>query len=328
MFLRIIKANHFYNFLLIPALGFLMLLRSILKDGAFPGENYTSTTPLFMPLYNSGIPMWGAILINFAVVLILCFMLLQINAKFAFVKERTFLPSFLFMVIIYALPELRVIQPIFISGIFVILAIKSIFSSFEKKGAIKNAFDAGFFIGIAGFFYFYANFFIILIPLSISVLRNSLNWRETVVSFIGLFIPWLLLFSFYFIGGDVNTLLDYIINSFSIKEKSFMIHLPIQIYLVYLMLIITISSVFILQQYGIKNISVRRYFKILFMFFITSLAMLLSPHVSTEVLVFLTIPLTFLITNYLIFVNRRRWAELFLIVLVMISVSIQFFVDG
>ena len=328
MLLRIIKANHFYNFILIPVLGFLMLLRSIMKGGVFPGQNCTYTTPLCMPLFNSGIPMWGAILINFAVVLILCFMLLQINAKFAFVKERTFLPAFLFIIIVYALPELRVIQPIFFSGIFIILAINSIFNSFEKKVAIKYAFDAGFFIGIAGIFYFYAIFFIVLVPFSLSVLRNSLTWRESVVSFIGLFIPWLFLFSFYFIGGDFSTLLDYISNSFLIKEKSFLIHLPIQIYLVYLIMIITISSVFILQQYGIKNISVRRYFKILFLFFITSLAMLLSPHVSTEVLVFLTIPLTFLITNYLIFMNRRVWAELFLVFLVIISVSIQFFVDG
>lgn len=328
MLLRIVKANHFYNFILIPTLSFLLLLASVLKGGVFPTENCVYTTPICSPLMNSGIPYLGAILVNFFVVLIICFLLLQINARFAFVKERTFLPAFLFPVIVYSLPELRVIQPIFISGIFIILAIRSIFNSFEQKSAIRDAFNAGFLIGLAGIFYFYAVFFILLIPVSFSILRNSLKWRETVVPFVGLLLPWIFFFSFYFMTGQINTLLEYIANSFITKEKSFLVHLPIQIYLAYLILIIAVASVFILRQYGVQNISVRRYFKILFLFFVASALMLFSPHVSTEILVFLTIPLTFLLTNYLIFVKRRIWAELFLILLVVISFSVQFFVNG
>ncbi|MFA9389250.1 MAG: DUF6427 family protein [Prolixibacteraceae bacterium] len=328
MLLRIVKANHFYNFLLIPLLSFLFLLLSIVNGGIYPAEQCSYTSPVCEPLMNSGIPYWGAILLNYFVVLIICFLLLQINAKFAFVKERTFLPAFLFPVIVYALPELRVIQPIFISTIFMILAIRSIFNSFEQKSAIKNGFDAGIFLGIAGIFYFYSIFYILLIPISISILRNHLKWREAIAPFIGLLLPWIFLFSIYFITDHIPTLFDYIGNTFTLKEKSFQVHLPIQIYFTYLILIITIASLFILKQYGVKNINVRRYFKILFLFFIVSSGLLFSPHVSSEILVFLSIPLTFLLTNYLIFVKRRIWAELFLIILVIISVSIQFFVNG
>ena len=328
MLLRIVKANHVYNFFLIPFLAFAMLIVSLLKGGTFPGDNCIYTTPICEPLMTSGITYQGAILINFVSVLIICFLLLQINATFAFVKERTFLPAFLYPVIVYTLPELRVIQPIFISAIFLILTIRSIFSSFEKKSAIRNAFDAGFFLGVAGIFYFYANFFIILIPISLSILRNKVKWRETIVPFIGLIVPWIFIFSIYFITGHSETLIEFIRNSLIPKEKSFLVHLPYQIYLIYLILVITIASVFILKQYGVKNINVRRYFNILFLFFFESSLMLFSPHVSSEILVFLTIPLTFLLTNYLIFVKRRRWAELFLILLVIISVSIQFVVNG
>lgn len=328
MLLRIIKANYVYNFLLIPVLAFLMLLPSLMHGGTFPPTNCLSMSPLCSPIMNSGLPYWGAVVLNYAIVLIICFMLLEINAKFAFVKERTFLPSFLFPVIVYALPELRIIRPVFIAGIFLILAIRSVFNSFEKRGAIRDAFNAGFFIGLAGLFYFYANFFILLIPISLSIMRNNLKWREIIVPFVGLLLPWIFIFSTYFLFGKTVILTDFIGNSFLPKEKSFLIHLPIQIYLVYLILIITIASVFILRQYGVKNISVRRYFKILFFFFIAASLMLFSKHVSSEILVFLTIPLTFLLTNYLIFIKRRTWAEFFLILLVIISVSIQFFVNG
>jgi hypothetical protein len=328
MLLRIIKANHFYNFILIPVLGFLMLLPAFSDIQMIPADTYAHVSPLFQPLISQGISNHTAILINFAVVLIICFLLLQINARYAFVKERTFLPAFLFFVIIYALPELKIIQPVFIAGLFLVLCIRSIFASFEKKEAIRNAFDAGFFIGVAGLFYFYSILFVFLIPFSLSILRNNLSWRDTFTSFVGMLLPWVFFFSAYFIANNPMVPVNYVLDSFIVKEKSFLIHLPIQIYLAYLMIIITICSVFILKQYGLKNISVRRYFKILFLFFMAALAMLFSPHVSTEILVFLTIPLTFLITNYLIFIRRRVWAELFLYLMVGIAASLQLFVNG
>lgn len=328
MLLRIIKANHFYNFVLIPVLGFMMLLPAFLSKQSIPSDSYAHVSPLFRPIVEGGLSNQAAVLLNFAIVLLICFFLLQINARFAFVKERTFLPAFLFLTIVYALPELKIVQPIFFASLFVILSIRSIFASFEEKEAIRNAFDAGFFIGVAGLFYFYANFFVILIPFSLSIMRNNLTWRDTLASFIGMLIPWIFFFSGWFIANDANVVLDYIQESFYVKEKSFLIHLSIQIYLVYLILIITTCSVFILKQYGLKNISLRRYFKILFLFFMLSLSMLFSPHVSSEILVFLTIPLTFLITNYLVFTKRRVWAELFLYFLVGIAASIQLFVNG
>lgn len=328
MLLRIVKANHVYNFLLIPVLAFAMLLGSVISGGSFPDESCTYTSPMCKPFMTSGISYIGAILVNYFVVLIICFQLLQINAKFAFVKERTFLPAFLFPVIIYAMPGLRVMQPVLISCVFIILALRSIFASFDKRSAIQSAFDAGFFLGIAGIFYFYANFMIILVPLSLSILRNNIRWREMIVPFIGLLLPWIFVFSFYYITNQSQILLEFVHNSFLIKDKSFLFSIPTQVYFIYLILVITIASVFILRQYGVKNISVRRYFKILFLFFLAASGMLFSPHVSYEILVFLTIPLTFLLTNYLIFVRNKKWAELFLIILVIIAVSIQFFVDG
>ncbi|MBN2805798.1 MAG: hypothetical protein JXR22_04000 [Prolixibacteraceae bacterium] len=328
MLLRIIKANHFYNFILIPLLGLLMLWPALTGKHVMDTDTYAHVSPLFQPIISQGISNYAAVLINFAVVLMICFLLLQINARFSFVKERTFLPAFLFLVIVYALPELRIIQPVFFAGLFLILSIRSIFASFEKKEAIRNAFDAGFLIGLAGLFYFYATFFVILIPFSISILRNNLSWRDTFASFIGMLLPWLFFFSAYFIANNPMVPVNYVMDAFITKEKSFLVHLPIQIYLAYLMLIITICSVFILKQYGLKNISVRRYFKILFLFFMTSLLMLFIPYVSSEILVFLTIPLTFLITNYLIFIKRRIWAEFFLYLLVVIAALLQLFVNG
>lgn len=327
MLLRIFKANHIFNIILLPVLGFLLLLGSILKGGVFPVEGCQYTTPVCFPLMNSGIPYWGAILLNYALVMLISFILLQINARFAFVKERTFLPGFIFILIIYAIPDLRVIQPAFISGVFIVLSILSIFSSFDKRSAIRPAFDAGLLIGLSGIFYILSNFFIILIPIGIFILRNKLNWRETIAPFVGLSIPWIFTLSYYFIIDKTDHLFTLIQNSFIPKDKGFIEALPIQVYIIFLMLLLTVSSIFILRQFGLKNISIRRYFKVLFLYYITAFLLMFLPPVSVEILVFMTIPLTFLLTNYLIFAKRKFWAEIFLTILLIFAFALQFFVE-
>jgi hypothetical protein len=326
MLLKILRANHFYNFVLSAAVGILWLLGSIIEGGIFPSASCVNTTPLCLPLMNSGITYIGAIFINYLTVVIISFLLLQINAKFDFVKERTFLPVFLFIFIVYALPDLRVIQPIFIAAILYLMAVRSIFGAFEKRDAIRSSFDSSFFIGLAGIFYIPATIFIILVPISIFLLRNKIKWRDIIIPFVGVILPWIFLFSYYYITNNSSTLIELISNSFVRKERLFLHNTYIQIYLSYIVLLIACSSYFILHQYGLKNIDVRRYFKILFLFFICSSVMLLFPFVSSEILVFITLPLTFLITNYFIFLKRRFWAEFFLLILVILSITLQFFI--
>ena len=325
MLLKLFKANYFYNFILFPLVGVLLLLGSFISGEAFPANACVNTTPICQFIYQSGISNTGAIVLNFFFVLIICLLLLHINAKFDFVKERTFLPVYLFLFIVYALPELHVIRPIFISAIFILLSIRSIFLSFEKRAAITNAFDAGFLIGVAGIFYLSANLLIILIPFSIFILRNKIEWREVVLPFFGLLIPWILLFGYYFIWQDVSQLFELIGNALTNLHKSISGRPLVQIYFAFLLLITILASIFILTQYGEKNISTRRYFKILSLFFDASLLLIFIPSVSYEIIVILAIPLTFLITNYLIFMRRRFWAELFFIGLVLFSIVLQIF---
>ena len=326
MLLRIFRANSVYNFLLVPLVGVLLLLKSFLTPGIFIPENCNGLSPFCQLIFNLHLPFWGAVLANFVATIIICFLLLYINAAFSFVRERTFLPTFIFMFIVYALPGLHTIQPIFFSGIFILLAFRSIFASFEKKKAISNAFDAGFFTGVAGLFYPVASLLVFLIPVSLFTLRNKSSWREYAASFLGLLLPWLYAFSFYFILNDTNKFAEIFLNIFTERNDDILHSLPVQLYFGFLILITLISSIFIMRQYDEKKISTRRYFKILFFYFATSLLFLIFPSVSFELLVILTLPLTFLITNYLTFMRRRFWAELFFTVLIIISLALQFLV--
>jgi hypothetical protein len=326
MLLRIFRSNSVYNFFLVPIIGGLLLLKSFLEPGIFPPETFHFNTPLLFPLYLSKISFTGALIINYLTVIIICFQLLYINATFSFVRERTFLPAYLFLFIVFAIPDLHIIQPVFFSGIFILIAFIRIFSSFEKKYIINNAFDAGFFTGLASLFYPGTIILVLLVPISLYTLRNNVGWREFIAAFIGLFLPFLYVFTYYFIFNDISNFIHLFTNVIIRREETILHLLPVQIYVVYLILITIISSFHIAGQYDEKKISTRRYFKILFFYFSTSLLLFILPSVSIELLVILTIPLTFLITNYLTYMRRKFWAELFFTLLIIISVVLQFIV--
>lgn len=326
MLLRIFKANSVYNFILLPIVGGLLLLKSFLEPGIFPTESYQFSTPLFLPVYLSDISFKAALLINYLSVIIICIQLLYINATFSFVRDRSFLPAYLFLFIVYAIPDLRVVQPVFFSCIFLLLAVNRVFASFEKKKVISNAFDAAFLTGIAGLFYPGAIILVALIPLSLYALKNKISWREYAASFIGLLLPLLYAFTYYFAVNKVSDFIDLFTNVIIKRENTILHLLPVQIYFAFLLLITIFSSFFILGQYDEKKLSTRRFFQILFFYFCTSLLLFILPSVSYELLVLLVIPLTFLFTNYLTFMRRRFWAELFFTILILISIGLQFIV--
>ena len=115
--------------------------------------------------------------LNLAVVLSICFLLQQINAQFSFIRVRTFLPSYLFLFIVYAFPEFRVIQPVLFAGLFMLLGIRSIFASFEKSNGMEFAFNAALFLSIASIFYLHILLLVFLVPVGIYIIRGTLNFR-------------------------------------------------------------------------------------------------------------------------------------------------------
>jgi len=102
-------------------------------------------------------------------------------------------------------------------------------------------------------------------------------------------------------------------------------NLPMQIYVGFLALLTFLGSFFLIAQYDGKKISSRRYFKAFFWIFLISVILILAnPAVSEEIIIILAIPLTYLISNYLIFIKKPIWGEVFLYLLVAGVIALQF----
>jgi hypothetical protein len=323
--LRIFSANHIYQFLFVPVIGCLLVLHSFLHPGVFPPENAIMTTPFYVIFNHLQISYTTALVINLVVVFSICLLLQEINTRYSFVKARTFLPSYLFLFFVFTMPSMHIVQPVFFAVLFVLLAIRRIFASFEKKKAFSNAFDAAFLTTVASVFYLPALLLIILVPWGMFIVRGQISWREFAASFLGLLLPWGYTFAVYFIWFDVAELLHLFANAIIFPADKFVLN-PFILSFIGVVAIITISaSVFMLRQYDENKISTRRYFKVLFFYFIISLLLFALPLTSYEVLGLAALPLTYLVTNYFLFMKRRVWAEIFFQTVGVIAFVFQLF---
>jgi hypothetical protein len=80
-----------------------------------------------------------------------------------------------------------------------------------------------------------------------------------------------------------------------------------------------------LSQYDGKRISSRRFFKVFFwIFLISTILIVANPAVSQEIIIILALPLTYLISNYLIFMKRQTLGEVIIYILAAGVIYLQF----
>lgn len=324
--LRIFNANYFYNYLLFPIVGALLLLPAFLSPGTFELQPAKDINPLLLPLYAIIKTKATALFLNYLAVMVISVLFLYISSTFSFVGERSFLPVYLFMFIALAHPSTHNFQPVFIAAIFMQIAIINLLASFEKAKVIANGFNAGFFTGIAGLFYPALSCLFFLAPMSLYSLKNKVGWREWTASVIGLLLPHIYVFSYFYLTNNLNSFYSIYLQTFAPKNLSKFAQLPTIVHLVFITIISIAASITMLRHYGEKKINTRRFYKIVLQYLFFGLLLLSIPSISYELLIIVSLPLSFILTNYLTFIRCRIWAEAIFMLIIIFSVALQFLV--
>ncbi len=327
MILRTLKSNRSVNYFLFPLLGLLFWLKSLLKPQIYPFFSGETEAPLYVPINNlvNHSAFLQSVLALFMLIL-LAFMVQQVNNRYDFIRTRTILPAPLFVIIISGFADMHTIHPVYFAAVFVLMAIYRLFMAFDINKPYSIAFDTGFILGIGTLFYF--NLFALLpaFLIGIGILARDYRWREFVILFIGFLLPLIFALGFAFYNEQLLELLKTIELNFTTQNTYFKINIPLQILLGYLVLLTLAGSLKIIQQYDSKKVSTRKFFTIFFLIFLFSLAgFVLIPAISQEMVVLSAIPLTFLISNFFVFLKSRFWGELIFSVLLCIVIIIQIF---
>lgn len=326
MILRFIKNNQAYHFVTIPLIVAAIWFRAFLKPELFPFYVGEDQMLLYRPLAQLGN---GSALVSniiaILLVLVLAFIVLRLNTSYSFIRIRTFLPSNIFVIIISGLVSLHALHPVYFGALFLLLAINRIFGAYENEKVNSNAFDAGFLIGLGSLFYFNLVFFFPIVWIGFMVIRKNPEWRNFVLPLLGIFVPWLYAFSYYFFTDSLRELGHCIAQNVMTPVNLLEAPLAIKIYLGLLIFITLLGSFFLVSQMDEKKVSSRKYFQIFFgIFIIAMLILLFIPAASQEMLIIMAIPLTFLFSNYLIFMRRQFWGNLFVYLLIGLVIYMQF----
>jgi len=278
----------------------------------FLGVDFTSNINTQMPIYKSIIKVisYNNIILPIFVSLLLILgqllLIQRIDFKYQFSGSRNFLAGFIFILLSSLIMVVNYLHPIIYANIFLLLAIERIFDSYNNEKTLTNFFDASLLISISSLIYLNYLFFIILILISALILKPS-PVKEWILIIIGFISTFLVYFSFYFIlNGEINSLLNIIVENFAIFAKFILPHnILIITSLSIIFLLLIISLVFFFRNSTLLNANVIIFFRILNLLIIfIILIYLIMPTTNYEIVLSLSIPLSFLVANF--FTNSKR----------------------
>jgi hypothetical protein len=326
MILKLLKSNQAYHFFTIPLLVAGLWFRSYTHPEYFPF--FEGEDQMFLFQLVNGLLGQSALLNNLlAMVFVvgLSFLVLRLNTNFAFIRARTFLPSNIFILIISGMLSLHTFHPVYFGLLFLMLSVERIFISYDIEKFHGGAFESGFFIGVGSLFYLNLIFFFPIIWIGLLLIRKRPEWRNYVLPVLGVFVPWLFAWSYYFLDGQQEAFIEIISVNFVTENNLLRENIPLQVYLGFLTALTLLGSIFLLGQYDEKKISTRKYFQVFFLIFAIAFVLLIVvPAVSQEILVLMALPLTFLISNFLIYMKRQFWSNLIMYLFIAMVIYLQF----
>jgi len=218
MSLLLFRTNHPIYLILLPIFAMI-----------FWGPAFFMTPEEMSPLTDGMIHMGfenrtAGLICGWLVSILSAMLLNQVVNEREFFRPGSYLPGLMFVLLMVTTTNALIFSSLHIAHLFTILALRRCMSIYGKQKYQQEAFDAGFFIGIAALFNYYHVLLIVALLLCL-LLIVRINLRVVLVSVYGVVTPWLFILTlFYVIGyqpftGELNLNLKPHIPTFTFDRK-------------------------------------------------------------------------------------------------------------
>lgn len=282
-----------------------------------------------MPLYGlissvTGTHPVPGLILSFILLAVMAFLMVNLNTILFFINERTFLPALFYILLSGLFPQYQLLNPAIISAVFLMMAVKRIMESYRVQGTAYSFFDAGILISVGSLFYVNLIWFGLITIIGILLLR-PFNFREILLSLIGLITPYIFTVAIYYVlGHEPFDFLDLIVYNMFEKQGEFAFN-PFTIAGIIftgLLMLIAVGQLFMII--GFKKIQSRKIFSaLLWIFVISILVYFLVPAVSIEMIWIAAIPVSYYLSHYMIFVKKKLMAEIIFNLFLLLVIIIQ-----
>ena len=308
--LKIFKSNQPAAVIFMVLIGICLWLKSFFHpvvEEVFFNNHPMPLFALLRYLLGSG---FASRLVALILLIITGFMLIRLNSKYIFIQDRTYLPLFFMILIAGSSRTFQQLNPVIPAAIFILLALERMLGTYRVDKLSLNPFEAAFMVAIASLFYAPSVFFLLMIWIAVGILRPG-YWREWIYTILGFLMPYLFLYSYYYLSGinfsnQSKMLLDFMYLHYSpgIPSNSY------RMFLVFLTILMIISGLAMVRYYPAKKILARRTFMLFFWWFLTVTGVFfLLPSVSTEILILAAVPIAFVLAHFFMYVKSRRWIQ-------------------
>ena len=251
------------------------------------------------------------VILSFLLVSLMAFLMVNFNTTVFFIHERTFLPAFFYVLFGGLFPDQQLLNPVIPASIFLMLAIMRIMDGYHKTGTAYNYFDAGILISTGSLFYANLIWFGLLVIIGIALLRTG-NAKEIVISVLGLLTPYLITFGIYYVlGKDIFALMKLIGDNLFTRSTFYPLPRLTVVALIFIVALILVSLVQLMQRMNSKKIKSRKTFSLMIWTLLISITVYFAlPSASVELVWLISIPVSYFLTHYFVFVKKKLVPEI------------------
>lgn len=267
----------------------------------------------------------GFTLIAFFTLLILGFYLVRININHLILPNRSQFPALFFISTASIAFRYEMFSSVLVAAFFLLFAVDRLFGSINKQGLSYRFLDAGILIALGSLFYFNLIFFFPFLWLAQFTLR-PLNMREFLYTLVGLAIPFLYIFSGYYIFDlSISQTLTHI-KEWLLLDKFIEISWTFIAGGVFYLLIMFVANIYAVNKFTTTKIHARKLFQLWFYLFLNSILIyILIPASGIEILFLLAIPSSVLLSIYFTECRNSFMNRVILILLISVPIIINIF---
>ena len=252
-------------------------------------------------------------LLSFSFAFLNAFLITQLNNKFTFIRTRTFLPIFIFLLLLGTWNEAHIANGSHLALSLFIIALFSIFGMYRNERAVEQALMGSFLISLSSII---INPLIFLIPVCWIgfMMMQSFSLRTFLASIFGTITPWILYLSVVYYLHPTTQIFDFVkqntISQFDLLSYA----LPNLIYASLMAVIMIICLAGMFSSYSRDAIHTRSKlsFLVLILFAVSILAIIFEQQ-STSFLPFIALACAFLAAHPFTLKQNNFYGILFLI---------------
>ena len=283
-----------------------------------------------MPLWNAIIvPLFGyskymAAILSTVLAFLIAFSINRVILKFGLIHQQSMLSFFVYTLLSGAFLSVQQLNPVLIFALFFILGIEQLFAAVNVRKPQVKCFNASLLVGIGSLFYAKGVFIFFLFFFIMAILRVA-GYKTIIASLMGFIFPFAVAFTYYFYTGHALNFLSEINENLFSNPGQYNHTLFSRIYMGILIFFNMISVVLSFRYMSSQKILTRRYFRCYTWMLFILCGFVLTPFFSMDTIPVLSLVSTVIIVLWLDKMRKKQIPEIVLLLLIIMTISGQFF---